>query len=170
MTKATPKTPKKRKKKDLKNPLTYQDFIEWSALPDTEKEPRTHQEFAIKNGISNGTLTDWKNREGFWDEVKEKRKVWAKGRTSNVILGLYRRALKAGTASEVKLWLQVFDDFVEHTKQTHDGIGEFLDQIYAKKAHIVRPDRGESKNASPAKATGKGHAKPEVEDKQSLLD
>lgn len=93
----------------------YQQFIEWMALPVKEREPKTQKELAVQFGLSEWTLSQWKLRNGFWPEVEKIRRSWAKGKTSEILEGLYKKA-KEGHAAEVKLWLQYVEDYSEKTK------------------------------------------------------
>lgn len=110
------KTPKKSKIKgieNLKNPQIYLDLIEWIAMPTPLREPKTQGEFAKEHNIGEDSISAMKQRDGFWEEVRNKRREWGKERTPNVILGLYKKAVLDGNAGEVKLWLQVFEEFAE---------------------------------------------------------
>jgi len=90
-------------------------FIDWIGLPSPERVPKNQRELAFHLGVEESTLSNWKKTNGFWEEVRKKRIEWAKDKTSNVLLGLYRRALKEGGASEVKLFLQYAGEFNEKT-------------------------------------------------------
>lgn len=106
------------KKKRLKREGTYNQFVLWVSLPDQLKKPPTQGEFAKQHNISEVTLSTWKYRDGFWEEVKLIRKKWGQELTPNVLLGLYKNAKFDGKASEVKLWLQIFEDFKEKADTT----------------------------------------------------
>jgi len=113
----TPKNSKKREDlKGLRHPAEYQEFIIWMALPEFYRVPKTQGELAQKFGVGEDTLSEWKQREGFWEAVEKKRREWGKERTPNVILGLYRKAVKDGNAAEAKLWLQYFEEWTEKSK------------------------------------------------------
>ena len=124
-----PKNPKIKGLERMKNPHAYLDLIEWIAKPEPLREPRTQGEFAKKYQVGQDTISLMKQRDGFWDEVMKKRKTWGKERTPNVILGLYRKAIKEGNAGEVKLWLQVFEEFAEKTVQSNPEIEELAKAI-----------------------------------------
>lgn len=53
--------------------------------------------------------------------IKELEKRWAGDRTPNVILGLYRGAVKEGDAARAKLWFQIFRDWKEKGVTEHTG-------------------------------------------------
>jgi len=105
-----PKQTKKTKKKKPRLSYEYDDFIEWIALPNKLRKPKTQRELARKFGIGEDTLSDWKQREGFWEEVEKKRKSWGKERTPNVLLGLYKKASETGDPRAVRLWFEVVED------------------------------------------------------------
>ncbi len=138
---------KKEDKKDVENPpileKEYEAFIKWWALPsllrratkerldkygftpddipDEFQNIRTQTDFAKRFSVSVDTLTDWKKREDFWDRVKKETKEWVRGRTPNVILGLYQTAVREGNAAEVKFWMQYVEGWVEKTKTEYSG-------------------------------------------------
>ncbi|KKU22508.1 MAG: hypothetical protein UX31_C0001G0026 [Candidatus Nomurabacteria bacterium GW2011_GWA1_46_11] len=93
----------------------YQQYIEWMALPIKEREPKTQKELAVQFGLSEWTLSQWKDRQGFWPAVEGVRKNWGKSKTPEVLSSLYRKAL-TGNAAEVKLWLQYMEGYSEKVK------------------------------------------------------
>lgn len=106
------------KKKLLKKEATYNQFVLWVSLPDSMKKPTTQGEFATSYHVSEQTLSTWKYRDGFWDEVRAIRSEWMRELTPNVILGLYKKAKFEGGSSEVKLWLQYAENFKEKGETT----------------------------------------------------
>lgn len=100
----------------MEKPNEYEQFIQWSALPTTERDPATQKELALKLNVAEPTLSDWKKREDYYPRLRECIRIWAKDRTANVVQGLYQRARKTGDPSAAKLWLQAFDEFVEEQK------------------------------------------------------
>lgn len=102
-----------KKKKSLVKRNEYEAFIEWAAKPTPLKELKTMKEFSEKWGVTPDTLTRWKKRQDFWEKVSEKRINWARDKTSDVIHGLFKRAATRGEAAEVKLWMQLIEDWSE---------------------------------------------------------
>lgn len=98
---------------DIKKKIEYQQFVEWMGLPGPEREPKEQKELAVKLGVEEPTLSNWKKVDGFWDLVREERKRWAKDKVSDVLMGLYRSALIEGKAAEAKLFLQYAEEFEE---------------------------------------------------------
>ena len=101
--------------KGLKHPLEFSQFISWLALPESLRNPQNQKDLAEKFGVGEDTLSDWKKRNGFWNEVKTQHKDFGKARTADVLEGLYHKA-KKGTAPEVRLWLQYFEGFSERAE------------------------------------------------------
>ena len=95
------------KKKD-----EFLQFAEWVALPSPLREPQTQEEWAKEQGIKPGTLSAWKQKPEFWEVVAGQRKLWCRDKTSDVIAGLFRTASR-GMAAEVKLWLQLVEEWSE---------------------------------------------------------
>jgi len=102
-----------KKPRALMKENVYEAFCEWSAKPTPLKEIKLLRDWAKKWGVSPDTLTRWKNRQDFWEKVAEWRINWARDKTSDVVNGLYKRAATRGEASEVKLWMQLIEDWSE---------------------------------------------------------
>ena len=119
-------------------------FMFWCALPKPLRVPQTIEKFAEKYNIGEATLYRWKKEDGFWDEVSKLRvNTFAREKTSNVIQSLYNKILKNGNATEVKLWMQIFEGFTEKTKSeidTSDPIKQLMKQIYDARKSPVRPE------------------------------
>lgn len=91
----------------------YEAFCEWAAKPTPLKEDKTMQDFAKKWDVRPETLTRWKKKQDFWEKVAEWRITWARDKTSDVVHGLFKRAATRGEAAEVKLWMQLIEDWSE---------------------------------------------------------
>ena len=97
----------------IRHNFEYHEFILWIALPKELREPNTQTELSKHFGVGQDTLSEWKKRKGFWDEVVEHRKSWTKEKTSDVIYALYKRIIETGSAAESKLWFQIIDNWSE---------------------------------------------------------
>jgi hypothetical protein len=106
----TPKQTKKTTKRKLRHQFEYNDFVLWIAMPKSLRNPKTQRELALRFGIGEDTLSDWKNLDGFWVEVEALRKTWGRERTPNVLLALYNRIIRTGEASAVRLWYEIVED------------------------------------------------------------
>lgn len=124
--------------KGLRHPLEYNSFVIWTATPEPLREPQTQRELASTFGVGEDTLSEWKQRNGFWDAVHRELRMWSKSKTPNIIHALYKKA-QNGNAAEVKLWLQYVEGFSE--KSTTEirpspitpEIDELITKIYGKK-------------------------------------
>ena len=110
--------PKKPTIDNISKKIEFQEFIEWIALPSKIRKPKTQKELANELGVDNATLSDWKKVEGFWDKVKELRKLWVQDKVSNILSGLYNKALK-GDTSAAKMLLEYANEFTEVTEVKH---------------------------------------------------
>lgn len=99
----------------LRHGEEYLEFITWTALPTSERHPRTQKELAAKFNLSEWTLSQWKLRDGFWIEVGKLRKEWGKDKTPEVLAGLLEKA-KAGDASAARLWLEFVENHTTRNK------------------------------------------------------
>ena len=113
----------------------FKEFIGWIALPIKERQPETQKELAEQFGLSEWTLSQWKKRDGFWMEVNDVRKEWGKGKTPEVMNGLYERA-KTGDPAAARLWLEVVENHTTRSKTDINsvnkytiGLKEYLDEI-----------------------------------------
>ncbi len=113
----TPIKPKKEGAKDVRHKLEYSDFVLWVATPKALREPSTQRELAKKFGVGEDTLSDWKNKDGFWDSVALERVSWTREKTSDVIHALYKRATETGRAHEARLWMEIVEGLTN--KEVH---------------------------------------------------
>ena len=127
MNSSTPITPKKRGSQQIRHKLEYRDFVVWIATPKSLREPATQGELAKQFGIGEDTLSDWKNRLDFWDEVVKERNRWTREKTSDVIHALYKRASESGGAQEVRLWMEIVEGLNSKQVQIIDRYAEFRD-------------------------------------------
>ena len=172
MAKQTPNNSKKRKDlKGLKHPAEYQEFIIWMALPEPLRNPKTQRELAKNFGVGEDTLSEWKRRDGFWDEATKRRKEWGRERTPNVILGLYRKAVRDGNAAEVKLWLEYIEGYIGKQAIEHrdDSLTNLLLEISNEKEPAVNEKNTSSQWQDNEGGAGERHKDPEIKIK-SVLD
>ena len=109
----------------------YEEFVLWSAMPPSERFKlgiETQEQFVEFYKIGINTPAAWKRRPDYEARVTAIRKEWAFGKTSAVIEGIYRSALKGNPASQ-KLWLQYFHNFsekqeVKHVAKTEVGVND----------------------------------------------
>lgn len=125
----------------------YEQYVIFSATPVQfrvkEYGYKSDTDFAKEHHISRDTITQWRERQDFWDARDKKMNSWGKNRTPDVIASLYRKAVDEGNAAEAKLWLQVFEKFSERSDTTvslhreslkaiQDGVRELVEQDKAK--------------------------------------
>lgn len=134
---------KKGKKKGLtkfNTSDTKEKFAEWIAFPTllrkmvpdqieslgihpSEIDPllmiKTRDELAATLGYSRIRLFQFSKEDGFKKLVYKYENNWFSDRTPNVILGLYKAAVKEGDAARAKLWMQIYRDFKEKQELKH---------------------------------------------------
>lgn len=107
----------KPKKKGVYKKAEWLEFVRFTAFPRVLRNKEfgfeTDKAFGAAQKINHDTLVKWKKDQEFWDAVAMTLKKWGKDRTPDVIMGLYRNAVKSGNAAEAKLWLQYFEDWKE---------------------------------------------------------
>jgi len=93
---------------NIMNPSAYLAFIEFIATPPHLREIKTQGEFAKEFRISEDTLSLWKKRAGFEEDVDDARKrIVNFDMLSTALSALHRKIIKEGGASEVKLLYQI---------------------------------------------------------------
>jgi hypothetical protein len=115
MKKQTPNNSNAQEDEKLRHFDEYHQFVAWIGLPVSLRIPKTQKELAKNLGVGEDTLSEWKQRDGFFKAVEKKRKEWGQERTPEVIHALYKRIMKYGGATETKLWLQYIENWSEKT-------------------------------------------------------
>lgn len=79
----------------------------------------TQKQFAQQFNISKNTLTVW-NQRPVPDELKELDdwRQWSRPLTKKVMKALYERATTIGSASEVKLWMELLGEYTPNLNIT----------------------------------------------------
>lgn len=118
--KSTKKPKQNRGNGEIKKKMEYQEYIHFCSLPRALRSKvmgaKDNQEFCEKFGLSMDTLTDWKQRAGFWDSVLAVRKEFFKDRTADVILAVETKAIKTGDAAEARLMLDYTGELKKEEK------------------------------------------------------
>lgn len=159
----------------------YLELIMWTALPQTTRTPSTQEELAKKLGVNEVTLSVWKRRPDFWDQVRAFIKEWAKDSTAEIIQAIKKGALmvgEKGQAANARLWLQYVEDWAEkkdislydaekeqRAKSLVDVYNLFDDNKPANSKTTIRKTRSNSRSnkrstgAKVVKSTDKGSKK-----------
>jgi len=103
---------------EIRKQAEFWRFIKWISLPADLREPKTQKELAKELEVDYATLSDWKKVEGFWEEVRKLRKEWIQDKVSNILLGVYGKALK-GDVNAAKLLLEYAGEFIERKEFKH---------------------------------------------------
>jgi len=119
-------------------PAEYNEFVKFIGLPRVLRVKEfgfnEQRDFAKKFNVAEQTLSRWKKKKGFWKDVAKITKNWARGKTPNVLLALYNKAIKEGDAKEAKVWFQYVEDWAEkHGVEL--GLDEEIDEI---RFHVIR--------------------------------
>lgn len=137
----TPIHSKKTASAGILHTSEYNEFITWLALPKSIKNPKTQAELAKKLGVGPDTLSEWKQRDGFWYKVNEKMKTWAKEKTPDVIGILYDRIIKTGGASEIRIWLEWQKEIVSDVNTSKE-----VDELRQSVKKMMNSQRASRKN------------------------
>jgi len=117
MKKIVKPTPTKSENRPVRKKADYNAFVKFYALPYVirvkEYGIKTEQQFAKENDLSQDTLTDWKKRPEFQNDVDIQLNKWGADKTPNVLVSLYNKILSDGKAGEVKLWYQIVKSWKE---------------------------------------------------------
>lgn len=122
----------------LHKPQEYLEFITFMAIPEVLREDligaRTHGDFSKKYRVDEDTLTSWKKRVGFWDDVVATRKDFFKARTANVLLALETKSLDPNKVNgqDVRVLLTYTGEYSEKAEtehKIHPELAAALDKI-----------------------------------------
>lgn len=92
----------------------YLAFIEFLATPPHLKDIQTQEEFSKKYEVSGWTLSEWKKRDGFFDDVDSKRKEIINEKMLTFSLtALHKKIVTEGNGSDVKVLWQIAGKFEE---------------------------------------------------------
>jgi hypothetical protein len=121
--------------KQRKKPAAYDALVIYCASPLGQSEYESQAEISKKFRVSEWTLSQWKLKESFWDEVNKMRTIVMRSKMVNGVLGaVYRKVLSEGTASEAKLLLEMAKVYSQKSTvdiNTNEGIPD------EKKAEIL---------------------------------
>lgn len=102
---------------DVQKLPEYTEFVRFSALPTVLREKEfgfaTDAAFGEHYKVSKDTLVMWRGRTQFWNEVAKQMAIWGRAQTPDVMMGVLRKSVRDGTASEARLWLEFFEKLKE---------------------------------------------------------
>lgn len=165
-----------RRKRTNRKPAEREKLVQFVALPTPFRTKEfgyyTLQDFAKENSVNPGTISQWLKEEEIQNKIKDEWKNWGRNRTPDVIAGLLRTAVQDGSAAEVKLWMQIIENWTEkiETDITINPLKSLLIQIADDKANPIKKENSNPRrgaNPSGVKKETKGQ---EMENKQSVLD
>ena len=137
----------KSEKRGIYRKADYKEFVKFYATPTPYKMLdwgyKREKDFAKYYQLSQDTLTDWKHKEMFQNDVDNQLLKWGADKTPDVISALYRTILQDGRAGEVKLWLQYIKRW-EEKKSPDVVVNQPID--VARIAKIVRDVRNKKNN------------------------
>jgi len=97
----------------------FEEYALYLALPREERmilfKGHTDAFFSRKYKVNKSTLTEWKKKEELWKLRNSHLKI-LKQYTIDVLRGLRNKAIQKGDAAEVKLWMQLIEEWVEKEK------------------------------------------------------
>ena len=117
------------KKHGNSKPGVKNSFIEWCALPDPLRDPKTQRDFAKQHGVSEVTLSHWREDDDFWQEVERRIRKWGKDKVPNVIASLYRGVIRDKKAGEVKLYLEWITNWREKTEIESPQLNQQVEEL-----------------------------------------
>lgn len=94
-----------------KNQATFILFLDWLATPPIGRSPKTQKEFAALHGVSEDSLSIWKNREGFWDAFRSRMKSKMRENIPEVLHSLLGTIKREGKGRDAMVFFQYVDEF-----------------------------------------------------------
>jgi len=116
------------------------EFASWVAVPEEIREELglpTQAVFAEKYGVDRNTLGLWKHNPEFWEKVKLVRGYWLKEQTTSIMKALVKKARREGSAPEVKLFMQIVEDFQEKNQVQVMPLSGVLAEIKESDKNII---------------------------------
>lgn len=104
-----------------KNVSVLDEYISWLAMPSVYRKPETQSEFSKQFKVDEDTLTNWKKRPGFYEEVTRRRRKYFKDDAGDVILALKRTCLKGGKGADAKVFLNYTEDLTDKAEVAVDA-------------------------------------------------
>ena len=115
--------------KGLRDYRKIRVFIEWCAISEDERKPKTQREFAEVIGVNPDTLSDWKKREGFFDEVDKLRDQWFRKYVTEIDYAMVKAA-KAGNPKAAEIFYKRYGYLVEkHVVEQQPDFDENEDKL-----------------------------------------
>lgn len=93
-------------------------FIEWLALPTSERKPPQQQDLAELLGVNPVTLSRWKKLDGLVDEARQRARKRIQEHAPDVYGSIAREAI-GGSPQHAKLFLDLMGDLIQ--KVEHSG-------------------------------------------------
>lgn len=90
-------------------------LIEWLATPKLDRKPKTQKQLAVEIGTDESTLSDWKKKSGFMDEVRVIAREYLKDELPEIYGALITKA-KSGDVPAIKLAMEMTKEFVPSQK------------------------------------------------------
>ena len=109
-------------------------LVEWLALPDFQRDPKTQGEFAKQFHVCQQTLSEWKSESGFMDRVRDRANEIAREAHPDVVKALLRN-IHDGDTQAIKIYLDYFQSMKPVDKL----------QIEAKPKHLLSAEELEAK-------------------------
>ena len=113
---------KPKKTRWLKKPTEREMLCRFVSLPKVYRQEefgyKNLTDFAKKYKVNPGTISDWLKEDEIKEKIRENWKVWGRDKTPDVLISLYRTAIREGKASEVKAWMQIVEDIKEEMPST----------------------------------------------------
>ena len=96
---------------DIRLVPQFLEFVRWYGTPSWLKEVKTQKEFAELIGVSQDTLTDWKNHKEFWNLVGRFIREWMQEQIPDVIAGFSDKIISGkGSSKDLELFIRLTED------------------------------------------------------------
>lgn len=122
----------------MQKPQEYMEYVYFMALPRTLRaetlglDGQADVDFTAKYKVNKNTLTEWRKRVGFWDDVQTVRKEFFRARSGDVLLALETTCIREGKGTDVRVYLTYtgeYSDKVEQEHKVHPELQAALEKI-----------------------------------------
>lgn len=121
----------------------YNEFVTWMGTPPELREHKTEEMLANHLDCNRSTLWTWKQKKGFWDEVKQVRLQFGKSRTPEILEAWFKKIKKNPSSQDIQLWLEYFDDHIHKEGLEIDDKSESAKKLESIMHNLIKRNKEE---------------------------
>lgn len=119
----------------------YHTFITWYAIPESQRDPKSIDDFCTRLSITKADVVEYSQRETFYDDLYKAAQDWGKSKVPELLHLLYKEYKDKKNPSHLKM----FKELLELNKENKNIINfnnfnpsdEQYRQIVAREARLL---------------------------------